>query len=49
MNIGNSLNVVVAGFVGAAAAAVLLVGGVNAAKGDQTPVAESKLAQYSAQ
>lgn len=49
MNMAISLNVVVAGFVGAAAAAALTVGGVNAVKGDQTPVAESKLAQYSAQ
>lgn len=49
MNMGNTLNVVVAALVGAAAATALLVGGVNAAKGDQSPVAESKLAQYSAQ
>lgn len=47
--IGNTLNVVVAGLVGAAAAAALTVGGVNAAKGDQKPVAQSKLSQYSEQ
>lgn len=47
--IGNTLNVVVAGVVGAAAATALIVGGVNAAKGDQKPVAQSELSQYSEQ
>ena len=46
---GNTLNVIVAAVVGAAAATALTVGGVNAAKGDQKPVAESQLSQYSAQ
>ncbi|CAN5316546.1 hypothetical protein BH09ACT12_BH09ACT12_02880 [soil metagenome] len=44
---GNTLNVVVAAIVGATAATALTVGGVNAAKGDQKPVAQSKLSQYS--
>ncbi len=47
--LGNTLNVIVAALVGAAAATALTVGGVNAYKGDQTPVAESKLIQYSEQ
>jgi|GEM_PF-2181293 len=45
--IGSTLNVIVAAVVGAAAATALTVGGVNAAKGDQKPVAQSKLSQYS--
>ncbi|WP_232675880.1 DUF2613 family protein [Nocardioides sp. R-C-SC26] len=35
--------------VGAVLATVALIGGVNAAKGDQKPVAQTELYQYSSQ
>ena len=43
------MNLIVSAFVGALAATAVLITGVNAAQGDQSPVADTKLFTYSSQ
>jgi len=43
------MNIVISAFVGMALATTALVGGVNAAKGNQDPVSSEKLSQYSSE
>lgn len=43
------MNTIISAVVGALAASAVLVAGVNAVQGDQTPVADSKLYTYADQ
>ncbi|WP_281290956.1 hypothetical protein [Nocardioides antri] len=43
------MNMLISAAVGALAASALLVGGVNAAKGDQKPVSNAELYTYSSE
>ncbi len=43
------MNLLISALVGAALATVTLVGGVQAAKGDQKPVSQTQLSQYSSE
>lgn len=43
------MNIIISAVVGVALATATLIGGVQAAKGDQKPVSQEKLAQYSSE
>ena len=43
------MNLIISAFVGALAATAVLITGVNAVQGDQSPVSEQKLTTYSSQ